>query len=212
MENRIDISVVIPVYNSSAFLENLVKDLVNHFDQNNRTYEIILVDDGSKDNSWDVIKQIKASYQNIKGFRLSKNYGQHKALFCGLQNCYGDVVITMDDDFEHPVSEIIAIVKQLLNSKDDIIYAVPFKNRNKSLSRTLATKIYRSISKMENPTGGDGSSFRFMKKGLVKNLGMHNGHLFVLDELILWHTSYVGHAKINYGNFRFVFFLEIYFY
>ena len=200
MENTIEISVIIPVYNSYTFLEGLVNDIANSFSISKRTFEIILVDDGSRDNSWDVIKGIRSKNSNVKGFRLSKNYGQHKAIFCGLHNCSGEIIVTMDDDFEHPVNEIEEIVKQLQNSKDDIIYALPDKSKKQSISRAVATKIYRSMSKMENPTGGDGSSFRFMKKELVKNLCTHSGHLFVLDELILWHTSYVGNVKINYGK------------
>lgn len=200
MSNNTDISVVVPVYNSEAYLELLVDDLKKEFTKNNRSFEIILVNDGSKDKSWEVIKKIRLVNPEVKGFNLSKNYGQHKAIFCGLNNCHGEVVITMDDDFEHPIDQIEPIVTKLLQSDNDIIYAVSDKNNNRGLFRSLATRLYRALSKFENHSGGNGSSYRFMKLALVKNLCTHNGHLFVLDELILWHTSFIDSAKVTFGK------------
>lgn len=194
-----DLSIIIPVYNSAPFLESVVDDLLSNLKPSGKTIEVILVDDGSTDNSWEVIKTIRKKNAEVRGFRLSKNYGQHKAIFCGMHQCSGEVVITMDDDFEHPSAQILPIAAELLNSNNDIIYASSKKNRNRGFFRTLATKIYRFMSKVESPTGGEGSSFRFLKKELVKNICTHSGHLFILDELVLWHTSYIGRLNIEYG-------------
>lgn len=200
MEQKTDISIVIPVYNSATMLESLVAELKTELEKNNKVFEVIMVDDGSRDASWETIKKLRSVYGFVKGFRLSKNYGQQKAIFCGLHHCTGEIIVTMDDDHEHPVSQIIPLCNELTKSNNDIIYALSEKNKYRSVTRYFATRFYKYISRVENPTGGEGSSFRFMKKQLVKNLCTHMGHLIVLDELVLWHTGFVAYKKIKYNT------------
>jgi undecaprenyl-phosphate 4-deoxy-4-formamido-L-arabinose transferase len=198
MESKIDISVIIPVYNSAKCIEQLVTDLHYELLSQSYSFEIILVDDASTDNSWAIIKKLKTKLPDVKGILLSRNFGQHKATFCGLNLCKGEVVITMDDDFEHSVKTIQEGVNKLKESNADIVYAVSPKSN--SFFRNLASKFYKSISRIENKDAGKGSSFRFMRRSLVQNLTQHNGHMLFIDEMLRWHTSHIAAFDTTFGS------------
>ena len=101
-----EISIVIPVYNSSQNLENLVNEIYNIFKNNFKSYELILVDDKSLDNSWEIIKNLCKKYKFIKGVELRKNVGQHNAILAGLKFSTGKFIITMDDDGQNSPKNI----------------------------------------------------------------------------------------------------------
>jgi len=104
--STIDISVVIPVYNSSDCLTELLRQLTETLDEMGDSYEVILVEDASPDNSWQVIEQLVPQYPRVSAIRLMSNAGQHKALICGLSHARGEIVITMDDDLQHPPDQL----------------------------------------------------------------------------------------------------------
>ena len=96
--NKIDISIVVPVYNSFRTLHELFNRIDIVFKDLNKTYQLILIDDGSSDNSWSIIEQIKKSNSDkVLAVKFGKNYGQHNAILCGFNYCLGDFIITMDD-------------------------------------------------------------------------------------------------------------------
>ena len=194
-----EISVVIPVHNSSNCIYELASQIVNEMDTLNISYEIILVDDGSIDTSWKLIKKLSAENKNIKGFSLAKNFGQHKATLCGLSNASGKYVVTMDDDFEHKPSDIGALYKTIKDSEFDLVYGVP-RNKKKSFVRRSMTSFYKFISKVENPYAGLGSSFRILKSDLVQKIATHNNHLFFIDELVLWYTSTISSCSLDFQS------------
>ena len=99
-------SVVIPVFNSSQSIKLVVQKTVEFFENKELNYEIILINDGSKDYSWDEIKKLSLSNRKIKSINLLKNYGQHIAMKCGLIKSKGDWVITIDDDLQNNPNEI----------------------------------------------------------------------------------------------------------
>src|ERR1700739_1278290 len=101
-----EFSIVIPIYNSRSCLQNTVETIILSIEKLTTDYEIILIDDGSKDDSWEVVKQLKNIYSNITGVKLNKNYGQHNALLCGLNICNGNYIVTMDDDLEQNPEDI----------------------------------------------------------------------------------------------------------
>jgi polyisoprenyl-phosphate glycosyltransferase len=106
------ISIVIPVYNASAALNALQMEIDKVMTALKVPYKLILVDDGSEDNSWEIIKDIKnRNPEKITAIRMAKNFGQHNALFCGMRHSKGDYVITMDDDLQHPPDEIIKLLQ-----------------------------------------------------------------------------------------------------
>ena len=115
-----DLTIVIPVYNSELILPKLISEIDISLKGNNIKKEIILVNDHSKDNSWKIIRQLSKNYDFIKGINLDKNYGQHNAIMAGLNNCSGEFVITIDDDLQHPPEFFPEVLKQLSNH--DVCY------------------------------------------------------------------------------------------
>jgi glycosyltransferase involved in cell wall biosynthesis len=101
-----NISLVIPLFNEEESLSELCTQIDNVMKQNNFSYEVILIDDGSKDKSWEVIKQITTSNQNVKGVKFRRNYGKSAALNVGFSKIKGKVVITMDADLQDNPNEI----------------------------------------------------------------------------------------------------------
>jgi glycosyltransferase involved in cell wall biosynthesis len=192
-----EISVVVPVYNSSSCIKDVIYQINDELAKITEGYEIIIVDDGSIDGSWKLIKEICKDNKKIKGFSLAKNFGQHKATLCGLSNASGKYVITIDDDFEHNPKDIQVLYNAIKNSEFDLVYGVP-KNKKKSFFRRTMTAFYKFISKVENPYAGLGSSFRILKNDLVQKIVTHNNHLFFVDELVLWYTSNISAFQLDF--------------
>ena len=108
------LSIVIPVFNSLNILNNLIKQIkFNLKFKEIKKFEIILVNDCSQDNSWNKIKELSKKNLEIKGINLSNNYGQHSSIFAGLKYSKGKIVITTNDDLQHPPSSLISIYKKL---------------------------------------------------------------------------------------------------
>ena len=106
MNNRLDISVVVPLYNEQESLSELVAWIDRVARENTLSYEVIMVDDGSSDDSWQVVKQLNDKYPAIKGIRFARNYGKSAALYCGFAEAEGEVVFTMDADLQDSPDEI----------------------------------------------------------------------------------------------------------
>ncbi len=181
-----EISVVIPVYNAQSCIEKLIETLQQNL--KNYSYEIILVDDNSLDNTWQLIKVLKQQHSFIKAFRLSRNYGQQKATFCGLTNAVGNIVITIDDDLSHPIDKLTELINVFKSAQTDMMYVTPSKYHY-PWYRKLLSNIYKRISRYENPDAGKGSSFRIMSQELANSITEHASHLIVIDEIILWYIQ-----------------------
>jgi polyisoprenyl-phosphate glycosyltransferase len=106
----INYSVVIPVYNSEKTLDELTSRIKNVFEKLNKEYEIILVDDCSRDSSWEIMQKLNRYNKNIKIIHLIKNFGQHNAIICGFRHSSGQYIITLDDDLQHPPEEIVRLI------------------------------------------------------------------------------------------------------
>ena len=192
-----EFSVIIPVFNSASCLRDTVQKTILAIEKFNKAYEIILVDDGSRDNSWEIIKQLKATNSNIIGVKLSKNFGQHNALLCGLNMCCGNYIITLDDDLEQNPEDISKLYDKLISENFDLVYGLPI-NSQKSFIRTALTFIYKRSLRTENKNAGEGSSFRILSKQLRDNLITHSGSLFFIDEIVLWYTDNIGFEKVTF--------------
>ena len=121
MSNKLDISVVVPLYNEEESLPELVA-WIDRVAQNNKlSYEVIMVDDGSSDNSWAVVEQLKERYPAIKGIRFARNYGKSAALYCGLEKAEGEVVFTMDADLQDSPDEIPEMRRMILEDGYDLV-------------------------------------------------------------------------------------------
>ena len=121
MNNRLDISVVVPLYNEQESLSELVEWIDRVARENTLSYEVIMVDDGSSDDSWQVVEQLKEKYPAIKGIRFARNYGKSAALYCGFAEAEGEVVFTMDADLQDSPDEIPEMRRMILEEGYDLV-------------------------------------------------------------------------------------------
>ena len=121
MEQRLNISVVVPLYNEEESLAELVSWIDRVAEKNTLSYEIIMVDDGSSDGSWAEVERLQGQYPAIKGVRFARNYGKSAALYCGFAEARGEVVITMDADLQDSPDEIPALYRMIMEEGYDLV-------------------------------------------------------------------------------------------
>ena len=136
-----NISVVVPLYNEEESLPELVDWINRVMYDNNFTYEIILVDDGSTDKSWKEIERLITEYGSVRGIKFKRNYGKSAALHCGFQAAEGDVVITMDADLQDSPDEIPALYNMITKQKYDLVSGWK-KKRYDPISKTIPSRLF----------------------------------------------------------------------
>ena len=194
------ISVVIPVYNASSVLYELQKKIESVFSEIATPYQLVFVDDCSKDDSWSVIKDIKSKFPDkITAIRLAKNFGQHNAISCGFHYCAGDYVITMDDDMQHPAEEIPKLIKCAVETGADLVYGIS-DNYKRSMDRNAFSRLFKVTTRMSSTSTSEGSSFRLLKKSLVKKIISHNQQFVFIDELASWYTSNIQFVNVTHNT------------
>ena len=135
-------SVVVPVYNSEHTLEDLHRRLVKVFDEELKLpFELLLVDDSSKDRSFEVMKKLREEDKRVHIFQMARNFGQHNALLCGFHYVEGDFVITMDDDLQHPPEELPKMIRYLDEHEEIDVVLGRYQNRKHSFFRRLGTSV-----------------------------------------------------------------------
>lgn len=135
------VSVVVPVYNSEATMDELVARINDVLETAAGRFEIILVNDGSKDGSWEVISNLAGKMQHVRGVNLMHNYGQHNALLAGIQRAQYEIIVTIDDDLQNPPEEIPKLISRL-NEGYDVVYGRP-SQRSHSVWRNISSKILK---------------------------------------------------------------------
>ena len=199
------ISVIIPVFKASKNISKLNDELNSFFKSINQSYELIYIDDCSNDNSWEIIESFAKNNNRVIGYKLRKNFGQHNALLCGIRKARGEVIVTLDDDLQHPPKEIKKMLEKFEEGYD-VIYGCASKYRHK-LWRNLTsylTKViintlvgYKYVTKI--------SDFRIFKTSLRDAFFDFKGSYVNIDVLLSWSTnkfSYVNveHHKRNEGK------------
>ncbi|HEY3313413.1 MAG TPA: glycosyltransferase family 2 protein [Anaerolineales bacterium] len=192
-----NVSVVIPVYNGQHTIDELVerlgKVLAGACDQ----YETVLVCDGSPDDSWNLIEQLAGRYSWVRGIELMRNYGQHNALLCGVRAARYEVIITMDDDLQHPPEEIPVLLEKL-GQGYDVVFGIPKKMPHswwRNLTSVFTKKVvgyvmgYKSIQ--------DISSYRAFRSHIRSAFENYSGPDLLLDVLLTWGTSRFGTVAVN---------------
>lgn len=183
------ISVVVPVYNSEASLENLVSRLGPVLAAISDRVELILVDDGSKDESWDVIRALAEEHPWIVGIALMRNYGQHNAVLCGTRAARYDVIVTMDDDLQHPPEEVPKLLKKL-DEGYDVVYGRPEREQH-GFFRNLASVITKIVlqSAMGAETARGVSAFRAFRTELRAAFEGYRSPYVSVDVMLTWATT-----------------------
>ena len=196
MVENICISFVVPVYNGSPMLEALCCRLAPVGASFGR-YEIIMVDDGSRDNSSYTIMQLQQRFPEICLVELSRNFGQHNSTLAGMEQARGEIIVTLDQDLQHPPEEINRLVKKL-NEGFDVIYGLPekrphnfYRNITSEFSKWASGKIFSTA------LNGNFSSFRVMHSWVATEIVKYNSTYCYLDGLISWTTRNVGGVSVN---------------
>jgi len=170
-----DISVVIPLYNEEESLPELHDWICRVMEQNRFTYEIIFVNDGSRDRSWEVIERLAASNPCVHGIKFRRNYGKSPALFCGFEKAQGDVVITMDADLQDSPDEIPELFRMIKEDGYDLVSGYKQK-RYDPLSKTIPTKLFnataRSVSGIHNLHDFN-CGLKAYRKDVIKNIEVY---------------------------------------
>jgi glycosyltransferase involved in cell wall biosynthesis len=183
------LSVVIPVYRSEPILPELVRRLESVLRGTTPDYEVVLVDDCSPDRSWDVICQLAQQYPWIRGINLMRNYGQHNALLCGIRAARYDVLVTMDDDLQHPPEEIPKLLT-VLGQGYDVVYGTPEAEQH-GFGRDLASLVTKLA--LQNVMGADIArqvcAFRAFRAEVAKGFDHYEGSFVSIDVLLTWGTN-----------------------
>lgn len=192
------LSVIIPVFNAEGSLKKLCEQLIPVVEPIVLNFEILLVDDGSVDQSWKVISELQSSIQNVRGIKLSRNYGQHNALLCGIRAAKFEMVITMDDDLQNPVSEIPKLLDKL-NEGYDVVYGTPDIQQH-GIFRNLASRLTKTAlqSVMGAQTASNVSAFRIFKTRLRKGFNNYNSSHVSIDVLLTWSTANFASIKVKH--------------
>ena len=193
-----NLSIIIPVYNSEKILPYLIESISNNLKKRKISYEVILVNDHSKDQSWKTIINLSKNNKFIKGINLAKNYGQHSAIFVGLKFCEGQNLICMDDDMQHDPIYLNDIYNEL-NSGFDVCY-VKYLNRQHSKIKILISSFNNIVSSylMEKSTKIYTSSFKGFNSD-IKNMIINKSskHIF-LDYWIIKNYKKLKIIEVNH--------------
>ena len=205
------ISIVIPVFNSSQFLYDFISNLILIISKQFKSFEVILIDDCSKDESWKVIEQLSLSFdKTVKAIQLRKNIGQHNAIFLGLKYCEGDIIVTMDDDGQNSPDDIEEMIKKI-DEGYDVCYA-NYKIKKHNLFRRFGSYINNIFTSVlfKKPLSLVLTSFRSFKKEIKDEILKYNSSYVYIDGLIFSITHnvsniFVEHKTRNFGKSNYTF-------
>jgi glycosyltransferase involved in cell wall biosynthesis len=183
------ISVVIPCYNSEKSLSLVVSRVETVLTPRVASLEFVLVEDGSRDRTWEVISNLAHENTRVRGVRFMRNYGQHNALLCGIRAARHDVVVTMDDDLQNRPEDIPLLIAKLSEGYD-VVYGTPHKESH-GLLRNLASKITKVVlqKSMGAETARSVSAFRAFRTWLRDGFENYGGTLVSIDVLLTWSTN-----------------------
>jgi len=192
------VSVVVPVYNSEQSLEELARRLSQVLAAREREYELILVNDGSRDRSWDVICNLASCHRWISGINLTRNFGQHNALLCGIRVARFPIIVTMDDDLQNPPEEIPHLLDNLTESCD-VVYGTPDREEH-GLWRDIASRVTKLAleSAMGAETARKVSAFRAFRTALREAFESYRGPFVSIDVLLSWATTRFTAVRVRH--------------
>jgi len=192
------LSVIIPVFNSDAGLPLLIEKLMMIVPEITEDHEIILINDGSRDDSWEVIENMTQRHPKIIGINLMRNYGQHNALLCGIRAAHKEVIITMDDDLQNPPGEIPNLLKEL-EKGFDVVYGIPNKPQH-GFWRNLASRITKLVlnSAIGSKNAKMVSPFRAFRTHIRAAFEYYDGPAASIDVLLAWGTTSFGSIPVEH--------------
>lgn len=204
------ISVVVPVYNGEATLSDLIARLGSALKHCGYPFEVILVNDGSRDRSWEVVEGLARTHSWVRGINLMRNYGQHNALLCGVRAAKHEITLTMDDDLQHPPEEIPRLLARL-GEGYDVVYGTPEREQHgfwRDMAARLTKLVLRGVLGAE--TARKVSAFRFFRTHLRNAFANYESPFVSIDVLLTWGTTRfaaipVGHEPRRRGKSNYTF-------
>ncbi len=192
------LSVVVPAYNSELSLTELARRLQPVLDAAATNYELIIVDDGSRDGSWTVIEGLARDHAWVRGVHLMRNYGQHNALLCGIRLAQYELTVTIDDDLQHPPEEIPKLLENL-SSDEDVVYGTPSQEQH-GLWRDVATQVTKIAlqSAMGAPIARKAGAFRLFRTQLRDAFAGYDGPYVSIDVLLTWGTTRFAAVEVRH--------------
>ena len=205
-----DISIIIPLFNEEESLPELCSWIEKVMNKNNYSYEVLLMDDGSKDKSWSVIENISSKNSNIKGIKFRRNYGKSAALNIGFQKALGNVVITMDADLQDSPDEIPALYNKIMKEGYDLVSGWKQK-RYDPLSKTIPTKLFNWAARKASGIylHDFNCGLKSYKNNVVKSVEVHGEMHRYIPVLAKWAgfekitEQVVEHQSRKYGETKF---------
>jgi len=192
-----NISVIVPVYNSETILPELVSRLQKVLDSLTNGFELILVNDGSRDHSWEVIYRLAQEHLWVHGINLMRNYGQHNALLCGIRAAQYDIVVTMDDDLQHPPEEIPTLIQKITEGYD-VVYGTPIKEQH-GFWRNIIARLTRLPLRgfIDAQIARNASAFRAFRRHLRDAFAHYQSPFISIDVLLSWGTTRFTAVPVN---------------
>lgn len=192
------VSIIIPVFNAAGTLKSLYSRVLSIMESHARELELVLVEDGGTDDSWEIIEKLSERDTRVRGIRLSRNFGQHNALLCGIRLARNEIVVTMDDDLQNPPEEIPRLLSKLEEGYD-VVYGTPDKEQHGVL-RNLASVMTKIA--LQNGMGVDAarnvSAFRAFRTRLREGFKSYQGPFVSIDVLLTWATSRFAAIKVQH--------------
>lgn len=199
MNNSIDITVVVPVFNSVETLKPLYKRTASTLEECGKSFEVLFVEDGGPIESWNALKELKKAFSDtVTIVRLGRNYGQNSATVCGIFHAKGKAVITIDDDLQTPPEEI----KKLINCAEETLSAAVFgvtPEQQNPLLKRMGSKAIKTIFNLVD--GAEvGSSFRYISPSLKEKLDKQTHDQLFLNQVIHWYTDEVEKVEVEHHS------------
>jgi glycosyltransferase involved in cell wall biosynthesis len=192
------LSIVVPVYRSEETLPELHRRVTAVLDDFAQEYEVILVDDGSDDGSWQAIRNLVEQDPRVRGIRLGRNAGQHNALLCGIRVARYPVTVTLDDDLQNPPEEIPALFAAL-DEGHDVVYGAPLREQHGFL-RDLASRLTKIA--LQDVMGSENarhvSAFRAFRTRLRDAFADYSNPFVSIDVLLTYGTDRFGHVQVRH--------------
>ncbi|MHB0959357.1 MAG: glycosyltransferase family 2 protein [Pirellulaceae bacterium] len=193
-----DVSVVVPVYNSADMLAELVRRTLVVLEGAFASYEIVLIDDGSVDRSWEVLCELQAKHSDhLVVIQLMRNFGQHNALMCGLRRVGGRLVVTMDDDLQTPPEEIPKLVERIETGGFDLVYG-QYESKQHELWRNLGSGLVNLFYRFVFRSQVKVTSFRTIRRELSDKILSYDLNFTYLDGLLAWNSQRIAGARVEH--------------
>jgi len=197
---RLGVSVVVPVYNSAASLDELCERIVSTMSATlgPASWELILVNDGSEDASWDRVVALSGEFPEIRGIDLTRNWGQHNALLAGIHAARGEVVVTLDDDLQNPPEEIPRLM-EALGPQLDVVYGVPIAVRQPVYRRMGGAAVRATIGALTRRREvALATGFRAFRRDIADDLPETSGRRIALDGMLRAVTVRFGSIAVDH--------------